>query len=78
MGTVDLQGKYEFGDIVLDQNETEAAIERTKLESITPEIGRIARGLGVSPKAFTDSRASAYGLEVGNNYIGTAKKNLLM
>ena len=74
MGTADLKGKYEFGDIVLDQNEVEAAIERTKLEGITPEIGRIARGLGVSPKAFLDSQASAYGLEVGTNYIGTAKK----
>ena len=74
MGTADLKGKYEFGDIVLDQNETEAAIERTKLEGITPEIGRIARGLGVSPRAFLDSQAAAYGLEVGNNYIGTAKK----
>ena len=74
MGTADLKGKYEFGDIVFDQNEVEAAIERTKLEGITPDIGRIARGLGVSPRAFLDSQASAYGLEVGNNYIGTAKK----
>jgi len=74
MGTKELESKYELGDILYDKGEVETLVSRYNTEGITPDVGRVARGLGVSPKVFFASQAEAYGLELPEAYVSSAKK----
>ena len=76
MSTKSLEGKYQFGDIIMDEQEVSNMVSRVKQEGIYPEIGKIARDLGVSPRAFVDSQAKAYNLDIGDVNVANARKKL--
>jgi hypothetical protein len=74
MSAKPLEGKYEFGDIIMDEQEVSNMVSRVKQEGIYPEIGRIARDLKVLPQEFVESQARAYNLEIGNVNVAGARK----
>jgi hypothetical protein len=74
MGTKQLEGKYELGDILYDKQEVETLVGQYKDNGITSDVGRVAKGLGVSPREFLESQAEAYGLELPEAYVSSADK----